>query len=755
MSFLEDLNAAQQEAVKAYQGPVMVIAGAGSGKTRVLTYRVAYLLSIGVRPYEILALTFTNKAANEMRSRIVELVGAKSQEVWMGTFHSTLARILRLECEKIGFGRNFTIYDSNDSLSTIKRIMSSLGLPQQQFSPDSIRSRISFAKNQCLRAKEFGRLSSDFYEEKIVQVYVEYEKKLRANNAMDFDDLLIKPIELFEKNPKTLEKYQLRFKYILIDEYQDTNRTQYRLIKKLAEQHRNICVVGDDAQSIYGFRGADIRNILDFKEDYPDCAIYRLEQNYRSTQKILSVAAEIIRKNREQIEKNLWTKNPEGERVTLLECEDEKEEGYFIAQKIRQESTKLKLDLNDFAILYRTNAQSRSLEDALRRTGIPYTIVGGLEFYRRKEVKDLLAYLRLIVNPRDDESFFRIINYPSRGIGEATVKKLRTLAARQGLCLVKILPSVERDPKITGRTKEQINGFSELIKKYSKLKETISASELARTLVDDLGILAEFKRDGTPEALSRRENVQELLSAITEFSAEWPGSTLANFLEEVALVSDIDTWEDKRNAVTLMTLHSAKGLEFSVVVITGLEEGLFPLHSSESDERELEEERRLFYVGVTRTMKKLYLSYARSRLRHGEVSFPIRSRFVDEIPQELLLVEQKGMRRWQRLPVGVPGTFPDDHGTIEESQRGESPGITLDFRLEETGLWNGYEKDSEELNQLRVGCVVEHDTFGRGQILVLDGRGETAKAIVRFDDFGRKHLLLKYAHLKLVSMWSR
>ncbi len=750
MAFINDLNTAQQAAVTATDGPVMIIAGAGSGKTRALTYRVAHLISLGVRPFEILALTFTNKAANEMKSRIIDLVGKESRDVWMGTFHSVLARILRVEAEKIGYGRNFTIYDTDDSLSAIKGIMGSLGLSQQQFSPHAMRSRISLAKNHMIHPKEYGRVAADLMEEKTALVYEQYERALRSSNAMDFDDLLIRPIELFDRFPKTLEKYQHRFKYILVDEYQDTNRAQYVLIKKLGDYHRNLCVVGDDAQSIYAFRGADIRNILDFENDYPDCRIFRLEQNYRSTKTILSAADHIIKNNRDQINKNLWTDNPHGEEITLLEAEDEKDEGYQIALSILHESSRLKLDVKDFAILYRTNAQSRSLEDALRRNGIPYTIVGGIEFYKRKEVKDVLAYLKVIVNPKDDESLLRIINYPYRGIGETTIKKIRASAEQAHGPIFDALTKVSSVATINERTKKHITEFSELIRKYLELRDNMSASELARTLVDDLGILEDLKKDGTPEALSRRENVQELLSAITEFSQENHGAPLSNFLEEVSLISDIDTWEASRNSVTLMTLHSAKGLEFPVVFIAGLEEGLFPLYPSDIDHAELEEERRLFYVGVTRTMQKLFLSYTRNRMRYGDVTFPVRSRFVDEIPRELLSIVKSGKRRRERRELKL------DEGVLEfgsEHRRGTKeklPSLELDFHQGSSEAHDGFEATSRGSLPLTVGCAVEHEMFGKGRVLGISGMGDSAKAVVHFETAGRKHLMLKYANLRLL-----
>jgi DNA helicase-2/ATP-dependent DNA helicase PcrA len=750
MSILQSLNPAQQEAVKAVDGPVMIIAGAGSGKTRALTYRVAYLVSLGVRPYQILALTFTNKAANEMRSRIVELVGPQSADVWMGTFHSVFARILRSEAEKIGFTRSFSIYDVDDSLSAIKDIMSSLGLSQQQFSPHAIRSRISLSKNQLLSSAEYGRLASDIFEEKTALVYEHYATRLRKNNALDFDDLLIKPLELFDRHPKTLEKYQLRFKYILVDEYQDTNRAQYVLIKRLAQRHRNICVVGDDAQSIYAFRGADIRNILDFEHDYPDCRIFRLEQNYRSTKLVLSAADHVIKNNRDQIGKNLWTMNADGEAITVLAAEDEKDEGHLIAEKISHESLRLKLDLKDFVVLYRTNAQSRALEDALRRSGIPYVIVGGVEFYRRKEVKDVLAYLRVLVNPKDDESLLRIINFPYRGIGEATVKRLRATAGEKNASIFDVVSKAESLGGFADRAKQNIVAFSSLMKKYRALVEKVSPSELSRALVDDLGILEDLKKDGTPEALVRRENVLELLSAITEFSRERTNPSLAEFLEEVSLLTDVDTWEDTRNAVTLMTLHSAKGLEFPVVFVTGLEEGLFPLYASEIDRVELEEERRLFYVGITRTMKKLFLSFVRCRLRYGDSTYPVRSRFIDEIPSHYLLFESRTGYRHEARAVSESwnriGRQPADKDTTAEL----IPSIELDFETQGAEANDGFEGGDHGTRPLRIGSVVEHAMFGRGRILDLSGKGEGAKAVVHFDEFGKKHLMLKYARLKVL-----
>ncbi len=745
MSFLKDLNPVQREAVEAVNGPVMIIAGAGSGKTRVLTYRVAHLVALGVRPESILALTFTNKAANEMKARITSLVGEEAHHVWMGTFHSLFARILRMEAQALGYQRNFTIYDADDSLSQIKAAMNALGIPQQQFSPQGIRSRISMAKNQMVSPKTYRESGQDPMTEKTAMVYEQYGKALRRSNAMDFDDLLLKPLELFMQYPDVLKRYQERFTYILVDEYQDTNRVQYRLLQELARASRNICVVGDDAQSIYAFRGADIRNILDFEKDYPACRIFRLEQNYRSTKTILGLADSLIRQNRDQIAKKLWTSNNDGESVIVNVCEDDREEGRRIVSRIEEESVRKKLDLKDFAVLYRTNAQSRSIEDALRRNGIPYGIVGGVAFYKRKEIKDILAYLRVVANPQDGESLLRIINVPSRSIGETTINKLRAFAAREKLSPLDTLAAKGLEKVLPERTLKAVRQFHGLMRKYIALKSEMSVSELARALVDDIGILPALKEENTADSLTRRENIQELVSALTEFNDQHPQAGLEDFLEEVSLVSDVDTADFGRNAVTLMTLHAAKGLEFPVIFITGLEEGLFPLAQALNDRRELEEERRLMYVGITRAKVKLYLSYAMVRYRFGEKTYSMKSRFLDEVDEGLVRFEgagsqPKAYRRPDPSPTAVPNFGP-------------APGLkravrTLDEHASDP--MPDYENESQEPIQARVGTRVVHATFGRGRIVALDGRGENARAIVDFESVGRKHLLLKFAHLKTV-----
>ena len=751
MNLLEQLNPVQQQAVSAIDGPVMIVAGAGSGKTRVLTYRVAHLIEKGIKPYQILALTFTNKAAKEMKHRIEYLVGEQAANVWAGTFHSIFARILRHECEAIGFQRNFTIYDAEDTLGLIKNIMSTQNISAQQFNPRGIQSRISGAKNHLVSPGEYEEIAKDPFEQRTALVFKEYQEKLVKNNAMDFDDLLLRPIELFQRNGTILEKYQFRFKYLLVDEYQDTNRAQYVLINLLAKRFKNICVVGDDAQSIYAFRGADIKNILDFERDYPESKVFRLEQNYRSTKTILAAADSVIKNNRNQIHKTLWTSNAQGDLITMIEAEDDKDEGMKIVSHIQDECGRLKLDLKDFAVLYRTNAQSRSLEDGLRRNGIPYVIIGGVEFYKRKEIKDVLAYLRVIANPKDEESLRRIINVPVRGIGETTIEKIAGYAEHHpsgSMSLFDALKGVSEIDGMSERSKNAVLQFVLLIKKYVELKEQMSPSEIARALVDELGFLRSLKEEATPESLGRWENIQELLSAITEFTAETPEATLESFLEEVSLVSPVDTVTDQRNAITLMTLHSAKGLEFPVVFIAGLEEGLFPLYQVAPEPEEMEEERRLFYVGITRAMKKLFLTHSRLRYRFGDVTYPVLSRFAEEIEPSLIQRESS-----RRVPLSVhhrAGVVEQEgnHYSFGRNHTKQQPGSRhagLDGEREPD-----YENESQEILTLKVGAKVEHESFGAGKVLQLAGSGESAKAVVLFDRVGPKNLMLKYAKLRLL-----
>jgi DNA helicase-2/ATP-dependent DNA helicase PcrA len=744
MSFLEQLNAVQRDAVSATDGPVMIVAGAGSGKTRVLTFRAAYLLQRGIRADAVLALTFTNKAADEMKSRIAELIGPASRGLWMGTFHSIFARILRLEAGRIGYQRTFSIYDTDDSLGLIKGIMNDLSVSQQQYAPSGIRSRISMAKNSLIPPAEYRRTARDTTAVRTGDIYEEYNRRLLQLNAMDFDDLLLKPLDLFTEHPDVLARYQQRFTHILVDEYQDTNRVQYRLLKALAAGNKNICVVGDDAQSIYAFRGADIRNILDFEKDYPECRVFRLEQNYRSTKTILGAADSLIRHNVDQIPKQLWTSNADGDLVSVDLSDDDREEGRRIVQHIEEETRRRKLGLNDFAVLYRTNAQSRVIEDALRRSSIPYVIVGGIAFYKRKEIKDILAYLRFLSNPRDDESLLRILNVPVRSIGQTTIQRIRSSASAQNLTLFQALPTPQLAGLLSERIARAVLNFSTLLKKYLDLKEHVSVSELIRALVDEIGILQLLKDENTPESLARRENILELVSALTEFTDLHPDARLEDFLSEVSLVSEIDMTDFGRNAVTLMTLHAAKGLEFAVVFITGLEEGLLPISQAIGDRLQVEEERRLMYVGMTRAKQRLYLSHALTRYHQGDVLHCLPSRFLEEI-DALFLAESAGKPVARRSSVHVAGRTgigPDQPVHARRKPPAHEPG---GFHADPAPQ---YEDESQDTEHIRVGMHVEHETFGRGCVVALGGRGDDARAVVDFASVGRKHLMLKFARLR-------
>jgi DNA helicase-2/ATP-dependent DNA helicase PcrA len=744
MSFLQQLNDVQRDAVEATEGPVMIVAGAGSGKTRVLTFRAAYLLQQGTRPESILALTFTNKAANEMKGRIADLVGPSNRAIWMGTFHSIFARILRIEAERLGYTRTFSIYDTDDSQSLIKSIMNDLGISAQQYPPAGIRSRISVAKNSMISSADYQKGAHDPAAQRAGEIFEEYERRLFKNNAMDFDDLLLKPLELFRRHRDVLQRYQMRFQFILVDEYQDTNRVQYLLLRELAARLKNICVVGDDAQSIYAFRGADIRNILDFEKDYPQCRVFRLEQNYRSTKTILGAADSLIRHNERQIPKKLWTSNAAGDAVVLDICDDDRDEARRIVSHIQEETHKRKLGLNDFAVLYRTNAQSRTIEDALRRAGVPYAIVGGVAFYKRKEIKDIVAYLRVIANPKDDESVIRILNVPARAIGNTTLQRIRTVAAAERIPVIAALNSPRLEGLLAERTLKSVREFYAMLQKYIALKSEMSANELARAVVDETGILRALKEENTPESLARRDNIQELVSALAEFTDQHPGSTLEDFLSEVSLVSDVDMAEFGRNAVTLMTLHAAKGLEFPVVFIAGLEEGLLPISLALDSKEEVEEERRLLYVGMTRAEERLYLSFAHTRYHQGEMLYSLRSRFVDDVdPSFIFSSEKTGLLRH-----AAAGTAPASLRTPRSMAR-PAPRRAPEPDQFAADTMPDYENHSQEEFEPRVGLRVAHETFGTGRIVALEGRGDDARAIVEFTSVGRKKLLLKFARLRI------
>ncbi|MDP4200844.1 MAG: UvrD-helicase domain-containing protein [Bacteroidota bacterium] len=761
-NILSGLNEAQLEAVRNSNGPTMIVAGAGSGKTRVLTHRIAFLLENGVKPWQILSLTFTNKAAREMKERISGMVEPEwASALWMGTFHSVFARLLRRHAKEIGYTSSFTIYDSDDSLSAIKQVMNGLSISKEQFNPNAVRSRISSAKNQLVYPEEYQRLARDFFAEQVAQIYPEYVRVLKSSNAMDFDDLLLKTIDLFDAHPEVLIEYQNKFRYVLVDEYQDTNRAQYAIIKRLAAQSRNLTVVGDDAQSIYAFRGADIGNILDFERDWPEAKIFRLEQNYRSTKNILATAGELIKNNKGQIPKTLFTNNPHGDPVRIIECMDERDEASAVVRAIEDEARKEKLDLRDFAILYRTNAQSRALEDALRRQGIPYTIVGGTAFYKRKEIKDVLGYVRLLVNPTDTESLMRVINYPARGIGQTTLERIQAYARDHGITMLAALESIDFVTAIQPRIAGKIREFVRLIQRYSALKEQMSPGELMRALIDETNILQDLKLENTMDSLARRENIQEFLSAITDYFHEKPEAKLETFLEEVALVSEVDTVDGSKNTVTMMTLHAAKGLEFPVVCITGLEEGLFPSQASKDDAKALEEERRLLYVGITRAKSKCYIYYALARLRFGETVREMPSRFVEELEPSgsTERVTSYGTKPRERQPATeyqretsylLSGSPQVNGRTFTRKRRERDP-----LSRQETAAGPYIDGDSptnysQTEETIHRGVRVYHETFGEGRVLEVAGRGEKAKATVEFAKFGRKNLMLKFANLKLL-----
>ncbi len=762
---LAGLNPMQQEAASATEGPVLIIAGPGSGKTRTLTHRIAYLLAAGkARPYQVLALTFTNKAAREMKERVLELVGpAGARGIWMGTFHSVFARILRREADRVGYTRDFSIYDTSDSENVVRNQLARFGIDAKRVSPRAVRQRISGAKNQLVSPAEYQRLAADPFEEAAARVYGGYNAALRRANAMDFDDLLIKPIELFQQHPDLLGEYQRRWRYVHIDEYQDTNHAQYQIARMLAAEHKNLCVVGDDAQSIYAFRGADIQNILSFQKDYSQAKTIRLEQNYRSTGKILQLADAVIGQNSAQLDKKLWTENPEGEHVILMEALSERDEAQKVERRIRDLHVRSGVPYREVAVLYRTNAQSRSIEDALRRGGIPYRLVGGLSFYTRKEIKDALAYLRLVVNPNDAASIRRAINNPTRGIGAKSMERVETFARDEGLTLWQALERAG-DAGVGSRAAKAIEKFTFLIGRHAAKAESTAADEVARSLLGESGLLNALREENTVESLQRWENVQELISAIAEFAAsggpdETP--TLSEFLQQVSLVTDADADEGDPNRVTLMTLHASKGLEFQVVFVTGMEEGLFPLAAASQDPTELEEERRLFYVGVTRARELLFISYARSRYRFGEQQPGIRSRFLDEVDADDVIRTETGRSfrgKKDRFSVSGGGTAAFDEmdphyyrqNLREEATRSRRPKRAARSAAAPDGNAGRRVVYDEGAMDVVPGVEVVHGTFGQGKVLAVEGQGERAAATVFFPAVGQKKLKLKFARLQVV-----
>ena len=718
---LKSLNKTQKAAVEAIDGPVLIFAGAGSGKTRVLTHKLYYLVDEGLfKPEEILAVTFTNKAAREMKERVMRLLKANELDLSMGTFHSICARILREDIEVLGFSRHFAIYDVKDQLDLIKVLFEEFEISKTLITPNQLRNQISLFKNKMMDAAAVDRKARTILEKTVSKIYIEYQKNLKLNDALDFDDLLTFPLEIFERKPSVLKKYQKRWKYILVDEYQDTNRAQFQFLTNLAKAHENICVVGDDDQSIYGWRGADVSNILDFEKTFSSCRVFTLEKNYRSTQEILNAATSVVMNNDKRANKNLVAANGSGETLGLIETIDEQEEASAIVSSIEKEIKLNKRTFNKFSVLYRTNAQSRALEESFIRQGIPYNIIGSVRFYERKEVKNVLAYLRLIVNLKDTISLRRIINFPARGIGAKTIDKCVQQSEKDKIEFIDVLKNPNK-MDIRGKQADALFKFYNIIIKYHDLRKKLSASELARSLVEEVGILSHFKESKEPDAKDRFDNVAELLTSIEEFSIRNPKAELSTFLEDVSLQTDIDHWNDSDNRVTLMTIHSSKGLEFPVVFIAGMDEGLFPLFRSLDDKSELEEERRLFYVALTRAEQKVYLLYATNRRRMGaETVNGLPSRFINEIPEESL----------DRISFSSAVTRKFIAGKKKKNGLTQMVRTVTDF------------------DDFQVGDNVEHSIFGAGKIMALSGTGENQRVGVVFNDGTRKKLIVKFANLK-------
>lgn len=773
-NYLAELNEAQRAPVEHKDGPLIVIAGAGSGKTRVLTYRIAHLMNQGVDPFNILALTFTNKAAREMKNRIAQIVGSsEAKNLWMGTFHSVFARLLRMEGGKLGYPSNFSIYDTKDSQRLVNSIIKEMGLDKDVYKYKRIYSRISSYKNSLITVRSYFQ-NQELMEEdamakipRIGEIYQHYVDRCFKAGAMDFDDLLLKTNELLNRFPEVLAKYQKRFQYILVDEYQDTNHSQYLIVKALSDRFQNICVVGDDAQSIYAFRGANIDNIFNFQRDYDNVKTYRLEQNYRSTSNIVQAANSVIEKNQTRLEKEIWTANDDGSKIIVNRLLTDGEEGRFVASSIFENKMQNQMRNGDFAILYRTNAQSRSVEDALRKKDIPYRIYGGLSFYQRKEIKDVLGYLRLIINPKDEEALNRVINYPSRGIGEKTMTRLTLAANHYNKSIFEIIENISRikNLNINRGIQTRLTNFVEMIKAFQIHAKRDNAFQVAEMVTKKTGLLQEMKKDGTPEGIMRIENVEELLNGIRDFVegqedvADARGS-LAEFLEDVALLTDLDKETPNEDRVSLMTVHSAKGLEFPYVYIVGLEEDLFPSAMSMNTRSELEEERRLFYVALTRAEKKAYLTHVESRYRWGKLIDADPSRFIGEIDEEfvefmapddsykfrpMLDTDIFGEVDKSRLRQTKPrkGTPPPAHKPTEEQLRKlrrlrpkNSPKMT---------------KSKTPMLQLNEGQTVEHNRFGVGQVLNIEGAGQDKKAEIDFDKGGIKKILLRFAKLKVLN----
>ena len=772
-SYLAGLNEAQRAPVLQKDGPMIVIAGAGSGKTRVLTFRIAYLMEQGVDPFNILSLTFTNKAAREMKQRIAKIVGnSEAKNLWMGTFHSVFAKILRFEADKLGYPSNFTIYDTQDSQSVIRAIIKDFRLDKDVYKYKQVYNRISSYKNSLITVRayfqnaELQEADAMSKKPRMGEIYKEYVDRCFKAGAMDFDDLLLKTNELLNRFPDVLQKYQNRFRYILVDEYQDTNHSQYLIVRALSDKFQNICVVGDDAQSIYAFRGANINNILNFQKDYDDVKMYRLEQNYRSTKNIVNAANSIIDKNKTKLEKVVWTANDDGPKIIVNRLLTDGEEGRYVASSIFENKMQNQRANGDFAILYRTNAQSRAMEDALRKRDIPYRIYGGLSFYQRKEIKDVLAYLRLILNPKDEEALKRVINYPARGIGQTTMDRLSVAANERGISLFEIIQNLNAlDLKINRGTQTKLENFVNMIKSFAILNETRDAFEVAETVTKKTGLVQELKKDGTPEGIARIENIEELLNGIRDFVegqkelADATGS-LSEFLEDVALATDLDKDTGDDDRVALMTIHLAKGLEFPHVYIVGMEEDLFPSAMSMNTRSELEEERRLFYVALTRAEEQAYLTYTQSRYRWGKLVDAEPSRFIEEIDEQYIdnLVPADNNYRYKPLiDTDIFGDEVDKSKLRTTKPKASTPPPShkpTESQLRKLRKLKPAGPEPEKVRNtldLAEGAEVEHTRFGRGKVLKLEGVGQDKKAEIDFDEGGIKKLLLRFAKLKIIS----
>ena len=769
--YLEQLNEAQLAPVLQKDGAMIVIAGAGSGKTRVLTFRIAYLMSQGVDPFNILALTFTNKAAREMKNRIAKIVGAsEAKNLWMGTFHSIFAKILRFEADKLGYPSNFTIYDTQDSHSVIRSVIKEMNLDKDVYKYKQVYSRISSYKNSLITVKAYFNnpelMEADAMAKmpRLGDIYKAYVDKCFKAGAMDFDDLLLKTNELLTRFPDVLAKYQNRFRYILVDEYQDTNHSQYLIVRALSDRFQNICVVGDDAQSIYAFRGANINNILNFQKDYDDVKVFRLEQNYRSTKNIVNAANAIIEKNKTRLEKVVWTANDEGNKILVNRTMTDGDEGRFVASSIFENKMNHQLKDGDFAVLYRTNAQSRAIEDALRKKDIPYRIYGGLSFYQRKEIKDVLAYLRLVLNPKDEEALKRVINYPARGIGDTTMERLIVAANHYSRSIFEVMKNIEKiDLKINAGTKSKLQDFVTMIESFQVLNQNYDAFTITEHVAKKTGLLQELKKDGTPEGIARIENIEELLNGMRDFVEEQKEiadatGSLAEFMEDVALATDLDNDKGDSDRVALMTVHLAKGLEFPYVYIVGMEEDLFPSGMNMNSRSELEEERRLFYVALTRAEKQAYLTYTQSRYRWGKLIDAEPSRFIEEI-DETFLEYLTPITENRYKPLLDADIFDEvDHSKLrlKKPVAGKAPTGPTEAQLRKLRRLKPVTSDTDknfnaEDANLKPGTMVEHVRFGKGKILKIEGVGADTKAEIDFENGGLKKLLLRFAKLKIVN----